>query len=434
MYPPLKAYLINLPERKDRLDAFRERFRGWNLDLEVVPGIKHEEPWKGCALSHLAIVQKAKAAALPWVLILEDDAAPTDLTPERFNSLLEALWSKRSEWDIFNGGPSNVKREETSFVAKDPPLLKTKGQTSHFILMNSSVFDTFLKDITNTDQRIIDLYYRETFRMFATYPYIAIQAPGYSTIEGKSVDYVPGLKQSEGILKTVLYAATQTGGRRRKTRRRPRRKQRRNRRKTRQRGGQVPAPTFHILIATAGRPTLKRMLDSLKGQLAQNDAITIVFDGKDAKSKSGFTDAWKEGFKCPIATFEEEPPLGHWGHGIRNKYQGILQPKTTYVMHADDDDAYTPDAFERLRSKSVKPECLYVIKFKAPDGRIIPTPGTTKVEQNNIGTPSGVIPFENAKNASWGKTYGGDGAYYIDLSTKVKCVEFLDDVVYTVMK
>lgn len=222
-----------------------------------------------------------------------------------------------------------------------------------------------------------------------------------------------------------------TLGKQKRTRRLHR--MRRSRRALKQRGGQQ-APTFHILIATAGRPTLKRMLDSLKPQLSERDALTIVFDGKGAKSQSGFTDAWKEGFKCPIATFEEEPALGAWGHGIRNKYQGILKPETTYILHADDDDQYTPNAFEVLRAKCVKPECLYVFRFSTQAGRIIPSPGIKAIEQNNIGTPCGVVPFKTATRGTWGSNYGGDGSYYIELSRNVPCVEYLDDILYTVMK
>ena len=56
-------------------------------------------------------------------------------------------------------------------------------------------------------------------------------------------------------------------------------------------------PTFHILISTAGRPCLRRMLDSLKDELLKNDAITIVFDGEDAFDKSTFNDDWLNNHK-----------------------------------------------------------------------------------------------------------------------------------------
>jgi GR25 family glycosyltransferase involved in LPS biosynthesis len=238
---------LNLPERTDRLQQFKDAFKEWNLELEVVPAIKHAEGWKGCALSHRAAIQKAKDAGLPWVLILEDDAAPTDATPGRFNSLLPILWERRSEWDVFNGAPTNVKQEETSILRReDPPLLKTKGQAAHFILMNGAAFDRVLSEVQEASLPIIDLYYREQMRMWATYPHIAIQQPGLSNIQGNQVDYRAGFNTTNAALKQAL---SQSGGskrrysRRRRSRSRSRlyrRTQRRSRNRNRtkkQRGG-----------------------------------------------------------------------------------------------------------------------------------------------------------------------------------------------------
>jgi hypothetical protein len=183
----------------------------------------------------LAVVKKAKAAALPWVLILEDDAEPQDTTAERFNSLLPTLWDKRTEWDIFNGGPSLVKGSETTVISKDPPLLKTKGQAAHFYILHAAIYDKILTSVGEPNLQIIDLYYRENLRMWATVPYIAVQAPGHSSIEGKRVDHVKGLKESEGVLRSVLEGNVQAGGRRRRKTRR--RNKRRSTRRLRQKGG-----------------------------------------------------------------------------------------------------------------------------------------------------------------------------------------------------
>jgi hypothetical protein len=37
------------------------------------------------------------------------------------------------------------------------------------------------------------------------------------------------------------------------------------------------------------------MIDSLKGELLEGDAMTIIFDGPDALKKSTFTDEWTSG-------------------------------------------------------------------------------------------------------------------------------------------
>jgi hypothetical protein len=83
------------------------------------------------------------------------------------------------------------------------------------------------------------------------------------------------------------------------------------------------------------------MLDSLKTELLKGDAVTIVFDGPSAKSKSGFKNSWLIGHLAKINSIEQTPALGYWGHGVRTKYQSILTPRTTFIMHADDDDLYS---------------------------------------------------------------------------------------------
>ena len=123
------------------------------------------------------------------------------------------------------------------------------------------------------------------------------------------------------------------------------------------------APTFHILIATAGRPCLRIMLDSLKDELLENDAITIVFDGENAFSNSTFNDDWLNSHKSKINIIKQIPNLGFYGHAIRNKYQGILNPKTTFIMNADDDDYYVTGTFDKLRRMCLHSDTLYIAKF-----------------------------------------------------------------------
>jgi len=188
-----------------------------------------------------------------------------------------------------------------------------------------------------------------------------------------------------------------------------------NKRRTlrRQLGGNPTAPsvqtvpTFHIIIATAGRPSLKGLLDSMKGQLRKGDAITMVFDGPGAKGKSGFNNGWLNGMEAVVNVFEENPALGMWGHNIRTKYQNMPKPRTTYIMHADDDDTYTAGAFDALRLKCVDPAILYIAKMNSlskPDV-LIPRQNE-KIVESDIGTPCGIIPFDKASGGVWEHSYG----------------------------
>jgi hypothetical protein len=192
-------------------------------------------------------------------------------------------------------------------------------------------------------------------------------------------------------------------------------------------------PTFHILIATVGRPSLQKLLDSLKGELKESDAITIVFDGIDKKEKSTYNESWFSGHTCTYNVIEQDPNLGMSGHPIRTKYQSMLNKETTFIMHADDDDVYIKGSFEKLRKQCLDPEILYIAKMNYANNtnHIIPM-------QNNyiifadIGTPNGIIPFHYASKAIWGMRHGGDYDYYINLQNHVKGVVFLNEIIYTV--
>jgi len=189
--------------------------------------------------------------------------------------------------------------------------------------------------------------------------------------------------------------------------------------------------TFHILIATAGRRTLRNLLDSLKNELESNDAITIVFDGEGAKEQSEITSEWFECHKSTINIIEQTPYLGYWGHGIRNKYQGILNPECTFVMHADDDDTYVAGSFDKLRKLCINPNTLYIAKmFVVQQDRYIPA--NNNIAVGNIGTPNGIIPNAIAGKSTWENFCGGDGRYYTNLKNNVNEIVFLDEVVYTV--
>ena len=176
--------------------------------------------------------------------------------------------------------------------------------------------------------------------------------------------------------------------------------------------------SFHVLITTIGRPSLHRMLDSLLPQLTENDHVTIVFDGVTPLPIAGHN----------IHIHHGPQALGYWGHGIRNKYASLLE-KTDFVMHADDDDVYTPGTFETLRRICVDPNLLYVTRMRISHNQLIPDQPIVK--ENNIGTPNGVIPYEKNKQSHWDLRRGGDGFFYERLA-EITPVVFLNIVTYVV--
>jgi len=194
-------------------------------------------------------------------------------------------------------------------------------------------------------------------------------------------------------------------------------------------------PTFHIIIATGGRPTLERMLHSLKTELKADDAVTIIFDGPDARKKAEWQEAWIQGFKANVHIIEQAPNMGHWGHAARNRYQGRVLKRTTYIMHADDDDIFIKGSFSKLRKLCRNPNALYIGKMEYVDHPDLIVPRQNKaIELSDIGTPNGIIPFDKAAKAKWGLRHGGDFDYYNSIQHKVERVVFLNLVFYRVMQ
>jgi hypothetical protein len=204
---------------------------------------------------------------------------------------------------------------------------------------------------------------------------------------------------------------------------------------TRKRGGSLNIPTFHFLITSAGRPSLKQMLDSLRGEVKEGDAVTVIFDGEQAFTESGFTDAWINEFAGRLHKVVEKEKSGNWGHALRTKYQGNLQPRTTFVLHGDDDDVYVAGFLDKLRQKCVDPNTLYVakmvFKFETVPGEVIPK--GTEIKRKDIGTPNGIIPYDLVGKGEWLPNYNGDFMYYEQLAKHAKNIQFIPDIIYTVM-
>jgi hypothetical protein len=192
-------------------------------------------------------------------------------------------------------------------------------------------------------------------------------------------------------------------------------------------------PTFHILIATYGRASMINLLDSLRDQLTKNDAITIVFDGPDAYTRSNFDKSWLDGHESQINIIVNDVNLGYWGHPIREKYVQLIKPETTFIMHADDDDSYYPNSFNKLRKLCKSSNTLYISKMNYANDPLKVIPSQNKqILLSDIGTPNGIIPFNMARFGHWENKMGGDFEYYNSLQKYINNIVFLDEIIYKV--
>jgi GR25 family glycosyltransferase involved in LPS biosynthesis len=196
-FPPI--LVINLDERKDRWKEIQSSFSNWNVPLERVSAVRMKPGWKGCSLSHRKCIEIAKERNYPWVLILEDDCLPSS-TKQSLSEVLPSLWSRRNEWDIFNGGPSQL--FDIKVVTEQIPLYQVKGYATHFILIHQGSYDRLLKEVHENMK--IDVFYKDNMRCWASYPHCATQAVSKSDIENTETDYTDSFQKTNQQLFETL--------------------------------------------------------------------------------------------------------------------------------------------------------------------------------------------------------------------------------------
>lgn len=176
--------------------------------------------------------------------------------------------------------------------------------------------------------------------------------------------------------------------------------------------------SFNVVIATTGRPTLKRMVDSFANDLSQDDILTIICDG--CRLKRNVID----GLKCRLVVIHNKHRLGHYGHPARTYFQHTLLGD--YIMNADDDDVYLPGAIKTVK-KYCKEKKLYIFNMQWGD---ITIPSYPSIEMGNIGTPCGVYP--NMPNLpKWENVREGDFHFYNELSKMLEPV-WINETIYKV--
>lgn len=126
--------IINLAHRADRRKAAVATLRGIGAEIDGDRIAFHQATrpadagafptigTRGCFLSHLGVLQEARAAGVASLLILEDDVALSRSERERLPAALAAL--AREEWDVFYGGsPATETASPLSRVAPDEAVL-----------------------------------------------------------------------------------------------------------------------------------------------------------------------------------------------------------------------------------------------------------------------------------------------------------------------
>jgi len=143
--PPVR--IINLQKRLDRLAEFDYVNKFKLLKPTRFNAIKAKPGFIGCALSHIACIQEAKARGDKMVIVLEDDCMfVTDNWEKRLLNVLSWLETNSDKWEVFNSIPigTNVDRIDT-VLDRELGIVRTcGGLNTQCIIYNSNCFDKLL--------------------------------------------------------------------------------------------------------------------------------------------------------------------------------------------------------------------------------------------------------------------------------------------------
>lgn len=171
-------------------------------------------------------------------------------------------------------------------------------------------------------------------------------------------------------------------------------------------------PTFSIIIPTIGRKTLQRTLGSITPQRATDDEVIVVFDGKESEEVNKLA----ESHNCLVANTGKRS----YNAGSTPRNFGIDKARGDWLLFMDDDDMFTPNAFQVIRKTIVKTKLptIHLFRMRYIDGRVLWK--EPKVTYGNVGTPMIVLP-SFGKQVRWREGIdGGNDCQFITDALSVR--------------
>lgn len=133
--------------------------------------------------------------------------------------------------------------------------------------------------------------------------------------------------------------------------------------------------SLSIIIASSGRRTLARTVQSVVTQLEPGDEL--------------------------IVDVNDDAP---WGHAARNRQ--LRRARGRHLLFMDDDDVYVPGALRHVRAACAQePRRIHLFRMRYPGGGELWH--EQKVVCGNVSTQMVVVPRRGLR-ARWGDRYEGD--------------------------
>jgi hypothetical protein len=130
-----------------------------------------------------------------------------------------------------------------------------------------------------------------------------------------------------------------------------------------------------IIVASSGRPTLSRTVESITTQMRPGDELLVDVN--------------------------DDAP---WGHAARNR----MMPRAAgdFLLFMDDDDVYCEGALDVIRSAARQPDRVHMFRMCYAAGGMLWQ--TETVECGNVSTQMVVVPNKPGQIGHWGNRYEGD--------------------------
>lgn len=153
-------------------------------------------------------------------------------------------------------------------------------------------------------------------------------------------------------------------------------------------------PVFSVIIPTAGRPTLKRTLRSVRRQARDDVEVIVISDGEQPKAEA-MTRAEARHWRA--VKYLTGPVSGRWGHAQR--MEAIKQATGDYLLFMDDDDVYRRSAFRHLRRATLRhPGRVIIFRMKRYDSILWQR---QDLQEGQVSTQQFVVPNLPGKIGSW---------------------------------
>ena len=193
-----RAYVINRDADTVRMTRMTARLKAQGIPFERMPALKPPSGigqtvlprgYVGCAMSHMACVERARADGLGNVLIFEDDAVLRDDAGSIMAHVVAELRGK--QWDLLYLGWSTVGATK---LVSDHLGQHDLAYHCHAYAVNHTGFDAVARACQDTIRhrcrtQDVELALRIDVNALHVNPLLAIQEPGYGVCVRRAVNY-----------------------------------------------------------------------------------------------------------------------------------------------------------------------------------------------------------------------------------------------------